>query len=44
LGYFTGSTSGATNISDIAVDWVLVRQYASPAPTTGNGSEEVGCN
>lgn len=44
LGYFTGSAAGTANISDIVADWVLVRQYASPAPTTGNGTEESGCN
>lgn len=44
LGYYSGSTAGNTNISDIVVDWVLVRQYASPAPTTIIGSEEAGCN
>ncbi len=39
LGYFSGSNAGTTNISDFAVDWVLVRQYTTTPPTTSVGSE-----
>jgi hypothetical protein len=40
LGYFTGSAAGAADISDIVIDWVLVRKYTSPEPTTSVGVEE----
>jgi hypothetical protein len=43
LGYFRGSSSRTVNISDIVVDWVLCRQYASVIPTTTIGTEEPGC-
>ncbi|MCX7996527.1 MAG: DUF2341 domain-containing protein [Patescibacteria group bacterium] len=39
LGYFRGSNSGATDISDLAVDWVLVRKFAQNPPTTSAGPE-----
>lgn len=44
LGYFTGTSAGTTDITDIATDWVLVRQYVSPSPTPAIGSEDAGCN
>jgi hypothetical protein len=40
MGEIYGSLSGTDNISDIAVDWVLVRQYAASVPTSAFGSEE----
>jgi hypothetical protein len=39
LGYFSGSNAGTTNISDFAVDWVLVRQYTTTPPTVSVGAE-----
>jgi len=44
LGYFTGGSAGGVNITDIATDWILVRQAVSPAPTATNGTEEGGCD
>jgi len=43
LGYFTGNTSGTADITDIATDWVIVRQYASTVPTTSIGAEGGVC-
>lgn len=40
LGYFAGSASGASAISPLVTDWVLVRQYAAAAVTATNGSEQ----
>jgi len=34
FGYFVGSVSGGSNVKDIAVDWVRVRQYVADEPTT----------
>lgn len=39
LGYFMGGNSGSTDISDIEVDWVLVRKYTSTPPNINVGSE-----
>lgn len=43
LGFYPGSNSAAANITDIVVDWVLVRQLAATIPTTVNGAEEAAC-
>src|SRR3989339_153790 len=40
LGFFTGSAAGATDIEDIAIDWILARQYTVSAPTVGSPSTE----
>jgi hypothetical protein len=40
LGYFSGNTSGATDIRDITVDWVRARKYASTDPTPTINTEE----
>jgi hypothetical protein len=43
LGYFSGSASGTSDITDISVDWVLARKYVANGPTVGTlGSEEQG--
>ena len=39
LGYFTGSAAGSTDIDDITVRWVRVRQYSAIVPSTALGSE-----
>ncbi|MCS7092643.1 MAG: DUF2341 domain-containing protein [Patescibacteria group bacterium] len=41
LGYFMGGNSGTTDISDIEVDWVLVRKYTSSAPSVSVGAETI---
>ena len=33
LGYFTGNAAGSIDVSDISVDWVLVRKKAPTEPT-----------
>lgn len=43
LGMYAGSAASTTDISDIVVDWVIVRQYAVTPPTTSGSSEETGC-
>jgi len=43
LGYFTGSTSGTNDISDIVTDWVLVRNYFSSTTTYYIGNETWTC-
>ncbi|OGK19984.1 hypothetical protein A2866_06240 [Candidatus Roizmanbacteria bacterium RIFCSPHIGHO2_01_FULL_39_8] len=40
LGYFVGDNSLTTNITDITVDWVRARKYASTAPSASIASEE----
>jgi hypothetical protein len=40
LGYFAGSGSGASAISPLVTDWVLVRQYAASAVTATAGTEQ----
>ena len=40
MGYFTGSTSGSTDIDDINISWVRIRKYASIEPTYANGTEQ----
>lgn len=42
LGYFTGSASGTTNITDMTVDFVIVRKYVQTLPTAALGSQQVG--
>lgn len=42
LGYFPGSTAAAADITDMTVDFVLGRKYASTEPTLSAASEEVG--
>ncbi|MEK7595865.1 MAG: DUF2341 domain-containing protein [Patescibacteria group bacterium] len=43
LGRYPGSTSGTTDITDITIDWVRARKYASTAPSASStGSEEQG--
>jgi hypothetical protein len=37
LGHFQGSAAGTENISDISVDWVLVRKKAASVPTVSFG-------
>jgi hypothetical protein len=39
LGYFRGASSGTQDIADLAVDWVLVRKFATTEPTQSIGSE-----
>jgi hypothetical protein len=39
LGYFRGANSGATDIPDMDVDWVLTRKYTATAPTVTVASE-----
>ncbi|MCR4316855.1 MAG: DUF2341 domain-containing protein [Planctomycetes bacterium] len=41
LGYFIGSTSGATDGRDIDVDWVRVRAYDANTPGATFGAEQV---
>ncbi len=42
LGYITGSQAGSgIDISDLAVDWVLVRKFIFPEPVVSTGNEEV---
>jgi hypothetical protein len=43
LGYFTGSASGSNDISDIVIDWVLVRNYFSSTTTYYIGNETWIC-
>ncbi|EMR75211.1 protein of unknown function (DUF2341), partial [Thermoplasmatales archaeon SCGC AB-540-F20] len=40
LGYFTGSSAGGTNIDDITVSWVRIRNYISSEPTSYIGGGE----
>jgi len=40
LGFFTGSLAGTADCSDIAVDWVLTRQYSIVEPTLTFGLKE----
>lgn len=41
LGYITGSQAGSgIDISDLAVDWVLVRKFIVPEPVISIGNEE----
>ncbi len=41
LGYITGSQAGSgIDISDIAVDWVMVRKFIVPEPVVSTGNEE----
>ncbi|MDO8487707.1 MAG: DUF2341 domain-containing protein [bacterium] len=43
LGSFLGSAAGTQNITDITIDWVRARKFASTAPSAGSpGSEEKG--
>lgn len=40
LGYFTGSAAATTNTTDITIDYVLGRQFASSAPSALLEAEE----
>jgi hypothetical protein len=41
LGYITGSQAGSgIDISDMDIDWVMVRKYAYPEPAFSFGAEE----
>ena len=42
LGFFTGSTAGTTDMTDLTVDFVIGRKYAVPEPGYTVGSEEDG--
>ena len=41
FGYYPGSNGGTSDISDIVVDWLVVRKYTPKEPTTSLGSEEL---
>lgn len=40
FGYFAGAASGSTDISDLTVDWALVRKFAATMPSVTAGAEE----
>lgn len=42
LGYFTGSAAGATDGTDLSVNFVIVRKFALPEPTGSWGTEQSG--